>query len=320
MTEISPGAASEENKATMFDLVFKHQRQRIMCYLKWLKRAFRPENLTARRPSKRQAARLESRVESQPLLKSRLWTDDNGFEFEIPINLPAQVDDLSEAVLTGESVKDLDVSISHLFSNIHRLCSSDLSQETGDILLKELIQSAFDLWKGLRTQSPIKAHLHRHFGENRKQKREAENALLCSCNIYYYVYTFIKAAEKLKIFKSIDYIPVRYQAPGSGSDATRRQRSPLEVANILGITVHRPGWIDYLNREGPKFATLVRQKRCKGHYHAEIQTLHHYDFLLSAEERSMPTRTLDVAGGVAYSATSSFLHTGVSAFEKRTKR
>lgn len=164
-------------------------------------------------PSTRQAILFESRVETQPLLKSRIWIDDNGFEFEIPTNPPAQVDEVSEAVLTGKSFKDLDVSVSGLFDNIHILCSAEVSQETQEYLLKQLMHSTFDLWKGTRTQSAIKAYLHGHFGESRKRKREAEKALLFLCKIYYGVHTFVEGAEKLRIFKSVEFALVRFGAP-----------------------------------------------------------------------------------------------------------
>jgi hypothetical protein len=160
----------------MFDLVFKHQRPRIMSYVEWLKHAFRPEESTAHRPSKQQATLVEAWVESQPLLKTRIWTDDNGYEFEIPINPQAQVDETSEAVLTGESFKDVDIVVSDLFEKIHKLCA-EVCQETQEILLKQLMYSIFDLWKGRRTQSALKSYLHQHFGESRKRKREAEKAL-----------------------------------------------------------------------------------------------------------------------------------------------
>lgn len=269
----------------MFDLVFKHQRPRIMSYIEWLKRAFQPENPTAYRLSKRQATLSESRVKPLPLLKSRIWIDDNGFEFEIPTNPSAQVDEVSEAVLTGESFKDVDVSVSDLFDKIHSLCSAELFRKTQEVLLKQLIHSAFDLWKGARTQSAIIAYLHRHFGENRKRKREAEKALLFLCKIYYGVHNFIEAAERLRIFKSVECAPVRYQASGPENDANPRQTLPLEVAKSLGVIVYRPDWIDYLNREGSRFTTLLREKCYKRHFHAEVQTLHHHDFLLSPDER-----------------------------------
>ena len=270
----------------MFDLVFKHQQPRITSYLEWLKRAFGPEKSTAHRPSKGQATLLKSWVETQPVLQSRTWIDDSGFEFEIPTNPLAEADKVSEAVLTGESFKDLDVSVGDLFSTIHNLCREEVSQETQDILLKQLMHSLFDLWKGARTQSAVKAYLHRHFGENRKRKREAEKALLFLCKIYHGVYTFIEAAERLRIFKSVECVPVRYnKVPGPNNDANPRQRIPLEVAKNLGVPVYRADWIDYLSREGSRFSNLLKEKRNKRHFHAEIQILHHHDFLLSLGEK-----------------------------------
>lgn len=268
----------------MFDLVFKHQRSRIMSYLEWLKHAFQPEKSTAHRPSKQQATLMETRVESQPLLKTRIWTDDNGYEFEIPINPLAQVDEISEAVQTGESLKDIDIVVSDLFEKIHKLCA-EVCPETQETLLKQLMYSMFDLWKGGRTQSAIKSYLHQHFGENRKRKREAERALLLLCKIYCGVRDFIDAAERLRIFKSIQYVPIRYQASSLDSDTSPRQTTPLEVAKCLGVTVQRPDWIGYLNREGTRFATLLKEKRYKRHFHAEIQALHHHGFSLSPDER-----------------------------------
>ncbi|KAK5214941.1 hypothetical protein LTR96_011628 [Exophiala xenobiotica] len=278
------GAASEENETNMFNLVFRHQRPRIMRYLELLKLAFQAKKSTAYHRSKESALLVESQLESQPFLKTRSWIDDNGFEFTIPTNLLAQDDDVSETIATGESLENADIGVSDLFEKVHKLCA-EKSQRSQEILLKQVMRNTFDLWKGWRTRSAIKAYLHRYFGESRKQKKEAEKVLLFLCKIYYGAHIFIEAAEKLPAFKYIQCVPIQYQASGPNKDTSSGQTTLLEVANSLGVTVQQPSWIGYLKREGTRFKTLLEEKRRKPHVHAEIQVLHHHDVLSSSDER-----------------------------------
>ncbi|EXJ69260.1 uncharacterized protein A1O5_07296 [Cladophialophora psammophila CBS 110553] len=278
------GAASEEDMTTMLNLVVNHQWPRILRYLEWLKRAFQPKKSPAHHRSKEAAALVKSRLESQPFLKTRLWIDDNGFEFAIPTNLRAQGYGLSETVATGESFQNVDSSVSDLFEKVHKLCAEE-SRRSQEELLKQVMHITFDLWKGARTRSAIKAYLHQYFGDCRKHKAEAEKALLFLCKIYYGVRSFIEAAERPPAFKSIQCVPVHYQASGANHNFDSKQTTPLTVARRLGINVQQPGWIKYLIGEGTKFATLLQQKRRKPHFHAEIQVLQSHDFLSSPDER-----------------------------------
>ncbi|KIW93267.1 uncharacterized protein Z519_05872 [Cladophialophora bantiana CBS 173.52] len=128
-------AASEEDMTTMFNLVVNHQWRRILCYLKWLKCAFQPKEFPAHHRSKEAAALVKSRLESHPFLKTRLWTDDNGFEFSTPTNLRAEDYGLSETVATGESFENVDSSVSDLFKKVHKLCAEE-SRRSQEELLK----------------------------------------------------------------------------------------------------------------------------------------------------------------------------------------
>ena len=254
-----------------------------MSYCKWLKHAFQSIETTAIHLRKEQATLEEIQVKSIPLLKTRTWMDDNGYEFEIPINPLVQVDEISEAVLTGESFKDYDIAISNLFENIDKLCV-ETCKEIQEVLLKQLMSSMFDLWKGGRTRSAVQSYLQQHFGESHKQKKEAEKALLFLCKIYHGARKFIDAAERLRIFKSIQCIPVFYQASSPNNNTRSKTRTPLEVAKFMGLTVQGPDWLKYLNQEGASFANIRKERHKQQNFHAEIQMLYHYD-LLSPNER-----------------------------------
>ena len=276
----------------MFELVFTHQWPRITTYIAWLKHAFQSRSPTAQHLYLNKRTHLETYVKFQPIERARTW-DNEGDEFIIPINTSAQENDLSEAAMTGGSVKDVDDDISELFNKLHKICS-EVCQETQEALLKSLMPDFFDIWMDVRTQSAMKSFLHRYFGDNRKRKKETERALLSLVKIYCGVRTFIEAAERLKIFKCIQCVPIPLNDRHRHSEYTsHRQTKPIEVVKLLGITVQRLDWIQYLNRKAPEFASLRREKRQKRVLHAEIQALHYYEFLLSPDERQ---RTLPYIG------------------------
>lgn len=277
---------------TMFELVFTHQWPRITTYFAWLKHAFQSRSPTAQHLYLNKRTHLETYIKFQPIARARTW-DNEGDEFIIPINASAQENNLSAAAMAGGSVKGVDDDISELFDKLHKICSG-VCQETQEALLKSLMPDFFDIWMGVRTQSAMKSFLHQYFGDNRKRKKETERALLSLVKIYCGVRTFIEAAERLKIFKCIQCVPIPLNDRHRYSEYTsHRQTKPIEVVKLLGITVQRLDWVQYLNRKAPEFANIRMEKRQKRVLHAEIQALHYYEFLLSPDERQ---RTLPYIG------------------------
>ncbi|UKZ75490.1 hypothetical protein TrVFT333_003176 [Trichoderma virens FT-333] len=278
------GTASQHLKDSMFDLVFNHQRPRISTYLEKLRRTFQCPRLANRQTNQSQRALTESLVKKLPWLNTKVWIDDKGFEYEIPSEHPAcDGEEISEAVLTGQSFKDVDVGIFEYFQTIEKLCGEEIL-ETQDFLLKNLMRMTLELWKGARTRAAVKSHLRRYFGEDPTRQKEAEKILCFTAKIYQIVRIFIEAAERLPVFKSIELVEVspRQSAP---KNATTRPSTPLEACKRLGISVNNINGINYLSQLSKKFGVMVKERRNKHHFHAEIQMLCSRDALLSCDER-----------------------------------
>jgi len=268
----------------MFDLVFQHQRPRILCYLGWLKSAYQAKEHPKCNPEAAGGSLSVSLLTSRPIIKNRMWTDNKGLDFAIPVNLATHGDNASPSNATEASFNDVETSITDLFEKVRKLCA-DEPQATQDLLLKQVMHSMYDLWRGARSRSGVKAHLHRHFGESRKQRREVEKSLLFLCKTYAAVHSFIEAAERLPACNSICVFPIDYHNSGTQDHLKYRQLKPIEVAHHLGIAVQQPRWIGHLEQEEAKFATLLKEQRHKFHVHAEIQVLLHHALSSSPGEK-----------------------------------
>ena len=266
----------------MFALVFEHQRPRIMYHLRRLKEAFNSKHISGNKVQQKSPKSLRAIATSQPVLRLRCWTDDTGLEFEIPINGTENVDALSEDVATGESYEGADLMVSELFNNVKELCK-DIVQEHENRLLKHVMQTLFELLQGIKAQSALKARLHRHFKNDLKRNQEARMALLSLRKIYHSVHTFIKAAERLRIFRSIQCVAVPYKPHDVESDPSISRQTPLTVAESLGLSVQR-SWKEYLRDENKQFKDLVEEKSSKRNFHAELQLSYHHCTLLSPDE------------------------------------
>lgn len=144
--------ASDADNTAMFDLVFKHQQPRMMTYLSWLKEAFRPTEAVASHLSNQ---RLWAMLHAQPLSRHKAWTDQNGLEFDIPINAHAPAAKSMESFRTGESFKAVHLEVSHLLITIQSLCI-ETRQTLQDEWLRQLMCTTFELWRGFYTRSIMK--------------------------------------------------------------------------------------------------------------------------------------------------------------------
>ncbi|KAF4769344.1 hypothetical protein HAV15_008819 [Penicillium sp. str.  len=128
-------ARKDEDTSAMFNLVADYQGPRITTYLESLKRVFRPNTDPGLAKSTPNPSLLAERVLAIPSLKIREWEDDNGFLFTMPLdysvraNRPTPPDKLtdvkSNTTCTGQTVHEIQGSVSELFENIRRLCRAD---------------------------------------------------------------------------------------------------------------------------------------------------------------------------------------------------
>ncbi|KAJ5189901.1 hypothetical protein N7491_008058 [Penicillium cf. griseofulvum] len=232
-------------------------------------------------------ALLAERVSTIPFLRSKGWEDDNEFSFTIPLdylgeNHPVLAEELtvkSNTTCTGETVCEIQGSVSELFENIHRLCQLNTTQGDQTSLLKEVLSQMFDLWRTPRARFMLKAAL-RQF-----TRQQDKDTLLFLARIRYATYIYVEIAKVCGSFRSIEIVSVP-RSGNQGQHENKRQHKKKrhiaedECANIidiikaLGLTFH-PSWKD-LAQGAAKFTEMRKSKRNKEFYHAETQLLAYY--------------------------------------------
>ncbi|KAJ5425112.1 hypothetical protein N7465_000182 [Penicillium sp. CMV-2018d] len=293
--------ASDEDSSAMFSLVADYQWPRITTYLESLKRVFRPNTDPGLAKSTPKLSLLEERVLAIPSLQSREWEDDNEFLFTMPLdysaraNRPAPADESknskSNTTCTGETVHEIQGSVSKLFENIRRLCQADTTPEDGAIILKGVMNQMFDLWREPRARFTLKAALRRQF-TGQKQR----DTLLFLARVCYAAYIYVEIAKVSRSFRSIDLVSVpRSRNQGrheiqSWDKKTRLHKPGDEHANILdviktlGLNFH-PSWKGYLAKNAARFTRLRKSKRDKRFHHAETQLLAHFEYSMSTDDK-----------------------------------
>ncbi|KAF7182837.1 hypothetical protein CNMCM7691_002581 [Aspergillus felis] len=277
-------SASKDDQEAMHNLVFEHQKPRIMEYLKWLRCAFQRKDLPSS-SSHNRGRRMEDLVAAQRIARYRTWSDNNGFIFHIPINWPSTPARGSDAVSIGISASEDANDLSNIIESINKLSQADIAEGTRDDALKNLMKDTFEQWKGIRTRSAIKAYLYRNFASETKKRKEAEKALIFLAKVHYSVLTFIRAAELIPTFKSVKCIPFLYARPKANHSPKAHGHHPMEFCEDLGIQVKKAGWSKMFDENAPKLDDLLNEKRQKLHFHAELQTLYYYDHVLSSKEQ-----------------------------------
>src|SRR5579871_2368268 len=208
---LSLGPAAEEAKASLFTLVLNYQRPRINHYLKILQNAFAVDKGPKLSPHFNQAMLSETWLRKLHSARSRMWVDDNGNEFKIPINSLTGADAESAAAMTGDSLRNINDEVGTIFDKINKLCHLNVANDAAaqftdsqESLLKELMATTLDIWKGVRHQSAIKTRLRNQF-QNAQHGLKRQNAVITAlkflCRVYLCVVTFIDAAEKMSMFQ-----------------------------------------------------------------------------------------------------------------------
>lgn len=139
---------------------------------------------------------------------------------------------------------------------IEQLCEEEVPN-TQDCLLKDLMRMTLELWKGARTRPAVKFHLHQYFGKNRTRRNEAEKTLLFVSKVYHNVRSFIQAAERLPMFKSIELVKVSPHL-SDPINANTGLAMPLEASKRLEIHANNGNWINDLNWQLTKFASIAK--------------------------------------------------------------
>jgi hypothetical protein len=181
--------------------------------------------------------------------------------------------------MTGNTLKNLTEEIGAIFDKIDILCRESLINQGAQFTdlqmasLKEVMADVLGFWKSVRHQSAIKSRLRERFQNVRqggKQQKKVITALQFLCRVYLGVVTFIKAAENMSVFQSIEWIPVR--VPSEQSPQRLVQKTPMQVVDALGFRIAKDGWRNYLGQKASKlkFRKLRMQERF---VHAELQIL-----------------------------------------------
>jgi hypothetical protein len=279
----------------LFALVLHYQQPRIKHYLKKLQKAFTISR-DSEHPAHSNRAKLSAdSLRELPTVKNLSWIDDKGNDFKIPASSSTtKVNAESETAMTGGSWEIIHAEVSVMFDKVNELCQLN---QIGDAavrftdsqasLLKELMSTALTVWKSVRHRSAIKTRLQTHF-RNVKQGLKRQNTVITALKflsrVYLSVVTFIDAAEKTPMFRSIECVPIKvppqqfYYDPSPGT--------PMEVLKRLRIRVTGDGWVRYLQQRTTK-VNFLRLRKQKPHMHCELQILHEYDaFYRSRDDAS----------------------------------
>lgn len=213
----------------MLDIILKFQRPRIAYYLHKLKNA-----LGSREPKTRISQDKRPRLSDQwlqklPVLHTRSWVDDNGNEFQF-LGISLQEDEnVSRAAVSAQSMKNVIGEVDSIFKLVDQVSSLDTEYDDLNMgILKQLLPSLFSVWRSARTQALIKARLRARFEDSTHSERrhnEAIAALGFLCRVYYSVDTFLKAAESMSIFNSVECIPIPFPPPISTKTTPNRARA-----------------------------------------------------------------------------------------------
>ncbi|KGO46243.1 hypothetical protein PEX2_067260 [Penicillium expansum] len=296
------GYASDEDTFAMFNLVADHQWPRITTYLKSLKRVFQSNINSASVKSMPKLSLLAQQVSIMPSLRSREWEEDNGFLFAIPLhysapaNRSAPADELTNAksntTCTGETLSNIQGSVSELFEKIRRLCQPNTTSEDETSLLKEVMSHMFDLWREPRARFMLKTALRREF----IQQKERE-ALLFLGRVCYAAYIYVEIAKVSRSFQSIEIVSVSHtESQGRGRTQRRHKKTQRhtagdEYANILAVIkalglTFNPSWKFYLAKNAARFPGLRKSKGDKEFHHAETQLLAYFEYSMSPDDRN----------------------------------
>ncbi|KAF3000167.1 hypothetical protein E8E13_005952 [Curvularia kusanoi] len=218
----------------------------------------------------------------EPLLH-RIWTDHLGNVIRLRSNTELALDVHSETANTGDSLTNIETTVDSVFKDIDKLCQSGVSIEPAKsftdpqiALLRKITTTTSLLWKGVRQESAVKSKLWSRLQDQpdaAKRLRSITSALKFLCRLHLATDTFVRAAEELPEFRSIEVILL---------DAYREQRSPgtkpqtaLEVVRALGIKNKHRSWDSFFaeKKTEDKFQDMLKNKRF---LHAELQLVDHY--------------------------------------------
>ncbi|KAG0645697.1 NADPH-dependent 1-acyldihydroxyacetone phosphate reductase [Hyphodiscus hymeniophilus] len=287
------GEATEEEKASLFDLVLKYQQPRISYYVEKLTHTFRFEKTAERLNLDRRSELSNLWLQELPDIRSRAWVDDSGNDFRFLAHPSDDADHNSKIAASGQSIEDVDDEVSTVLCMVDKLSAPDIGTAKGhrqDVLLKELLPALFAVWKSARFQASMKAQL-RH--------------CVFFVEVISPVVTFIKAAETMPIFQNVECFAVPVPSTHFKLRGSREEATPLDIAESVGVTLRGNGWINHLEKQTTK-ATFRKLLSEKCHIHTEIQMA-----------KFIPT--LDAVSAVVYSAGYSFEYTAPSEFEEVMK-
>lgn len=266
----------------MLDMILRFQRPRIAYYVSKLRNALRFEESTAFRTQDERPRLSDQYLQGLPVLHTRDWIDDNENKFQFSVASLGEAENISRVALSAQSLKEVKDEIDCIFTLVDEVCSLDESKDyaSSQAVLKQLLPSLFSVRRSPRFQASIKARLHarlQHSKNTKRKQHEAVTALKFLCRVYYSVDVFIRTAQSMSIFKSVECVPVPLQ-PATPIKAisthVRAHETPLGIAKSLGLYVRGIGWLRHLENQGTRnnFRKL-RGDQC--YVHAEIQLLSH---------------------------------------------
>lgn len=277
----------------MFTLIIEYQRPRIMYHIDMLRGMLN----TSRNSEKSEQPSLtmvsQDRLAATRPPRDLKWTDHEGNTLEFP-NAPAcESGSRSDSAVTGESLLNVDNKIGSVLAKIQDFCKhapsiTTLARFTPSqiLLMRGVMSDSLRIWRSVRHESATIARLYdRFWGQQNAAKRVNVfvTALKYLGRTCLAVETFIEAAEKMPMFRSIQFEAIKPHL--SRNSIPVAQRTPLELLERIGFEVRNQEWIEHLqkNRTVRKF----QETRChKRFLHAELQVLNFFTLLPVARDKT----------------------------------
>lgn len=243
----------------MFDLMFAHQTPRVEYYSTLLASVFKDARRAVPRTTTLTSENLQL---GRRRCTRRSWTDNNDFDFEIPI-VGTGEDSLSDIAVDLLSDREDENLVQDAFHDILRhFRDPDTVPQRA---MKGLLRNLYSIVRHPRRRPALKGLL-RQVLQGRFKK--AWSSLLFLTRIFYAAVTFEQLASKSG-FTSIQFNKVPSPTPYMPKHSVGK--SPNQILRSLGSR-SLPNWGDFFSRQD-KVKEFIKTSRKKKPIHAEVQLI-----------------------------------------------
>ncbi|KAI0474924.1 hypothetical protein GGR56DRAFT_643744 [Xylariaceae sp. FL0804] len=255
----------------VFNITFNHQESRIAHYSSILRNAFTKASKAAKTPpSNRLTTEALHSYQQTCSYKMRPWKDNRGLSYEFFSDKMTveTASNVAEDCLSDQGDQEV---LENTSREVQELMS-ELTPKAGfSSRLKTLLVNVYDIVRHPRHRPVFKTSLRQALHSNGKLFRTAWKALLFLTRVFYGAKTLVDVATETPNFRSIEFVSLPAEAFRSQT-TSQPTRSPLQVAESMGLEPSSPGWRALLESEN-KSREFMKLQTSKRSVHAEIQLI-----------------------------------------------